>query len=144
MRAGEPAPFWLENLIAVIIPLPILAKCRSDGYKLSNVWIVIIFWLGKRWTLPCELFWWKKKETFFRSVYFLTIRKRNFKSNLVAAISTETPGYKLWMREHLPPARLLRQTRCAGAGHKRDVREENGSKERRVPAGSHSFRPCFT
>ena len=41
MRAREPASFWRENAVAVVIQLRILASL-SGGTKLSNVRIFII------------------------------------------------------------------------------------------------------
>ena len=35
--AGEPAPFWRENVIAVVNLPRIWREYRSDGNKLSNV-----------------------------------------------------------------------------------------------------------
>ena len=43
----SPASFWRENLIAVVILLRVLARCRSGVNKLSNIRSFIILLSGE-------------------------------------------------------------------------------------------------
>ena len=65
----EPASFWREKEVAVVI---VLRECRSGGNKLSNV---RRFAIGKRLNLlqynRTSIFGEKSKLKLFRGVYFL-------------------------------------------------------------------------
>ena len=50
LSSGEPTSFWRENVVAVVILLRVLARCRSGRNKISNVRSFIIFRSGERVT----------------------------------------------------------------------------------------------
>ena len=76
VRAREPAPFWRENVVAVVILLRVLARMSSGENNLSNVRSSIIFLSGEgsisfnkdnSVTFSGE----KRYSEAFRGVYFL-------------------------------------------------------------------------
>ena len=50
VRAREPASFWRENMIDVLILQRVLGECRNGGSKLSNVSSFIILCSGESLT----------------------------------------------------------------------------------------------
>ena len=89
MHAREPASFWRENVVAVVILLRVLAPRKQD--RVSNVRSFLILRWGKRVpsftkdnsaNFSSEMCW---NKAFQVSPYFENTRK-NFTSNLVLVV----------------------------------------------------------
>ena len=83
----SPASFWPENLIAVVILLRVLARCRSGVNKLSNIRSFIILLSGEGLT-PFSInnrpsVFGEKKKMKLSRVSFCGNTRKNFKLNLV-------------------------------------------------------------
>ena len=50
MRAREPAAFWRENLVAVVILPRVLARMSCQRTQVVSVTVFIILWLGNSLT----------------------------------------------------------------------------------------------
>ena len=81
MLAREPASFWRENVIAVVIVLQVLARMSYGGNKLSNVRSFSILQSGEGSTSfnndnSANFSGEKKYNEEFLGVYYLTIREK--------------------------------------------------------------------